>query len=378
MPGFNPGAGGKIVNNPARPGAFQAGGIGLDAAKLLNTPSLEIRNYYRERFSRDGSQEVTVRMGVPWSERKTFVDWILGYSTSIPIPGSTQTLLTRQIPYQCPEVGYEHLYANECNLIEPQGVFGQAGIVPNDPNGQPILVAQQGGGQVAGVADWPAWYSDKVAGSSDGTAEYEVVFRPMPGSLAVRTDAQVAAIQNGQGELERYVEREKRSSLQGLPIPGGLFKFTNKVFGGGVAANPGDPIPTSAAFLLMPQQELHYIWHEVPDEPRDAIGQCQGKVNTNPFDGAKGWPTYPQATLLCQAPPEVKAYRHTTGRLYWRIRYAFLYRKQGWNYYPDKKGQFVLVTSDGNDDNQNGIVRGMYEGADLNTLFQAPAPVVYQ
>ncbi len=324
------GIGQSQLTTASRPGAFQAGGIGVVGAKLQNLPFFEVRNYYRERFGPDGSQEVVVRMATPWSQRKSFVDQMLGFSSTIRLGGTNHLL--RTIPYQCPELGYEHLYASECNLVEPQGVFANAGIVPNDAQGNQLKAANG----LPLFVDWPAWYSDKPLWGPDGCAEYDVVFRPRP--YEVRTDGDLDSLTAG--ELERYVYREKRAALQGQPLPSSGLIYVD-------GPQAGQSLPASAAFLFVYTEELLYHWYQVPDEPIDAIKACVGKVNANPFDGARGAPTYPAETLLCQAPVKRQRYRHTTGRIYWDITYSFLYRPNGWNYYVASDGNYYLVTNGG-------------------------------
>lgn len=350
-----------ILTTDPRPYAVQLGGIGLRADKLgrfLSRTPFEVRNGYKERFGPDGEQEVVVRMATPWKTRKGWIDEMLGYSTTVVVAG-TPTLL-RTIPAQCPELGYEHLYCAEVSLAETQGIFARAAIVPNDNLGNP-LVRDDGG---PFFADWPAWYAQQGINNGSGWAEYDVTFRSRP--YEVRTDEENATMT--QGELERYVERRTRASVKGTPLPAGTLKFTD---GSGA-------IPTSAAVAIVTLEELHYIWYEVPDYPATAVANCVGKMNQDDFDGARGYPSYPAGTLLFNGVIERDRYRHTTGRIFWRIHYSFIYFPNGVNYYLNNQGDYVLATRDGTDDGVFGGSKGLIKNADFNQLFEPPLPTPYQ
>src|SRR5207253_327103 len=97
-----------------------------------------------------------------------------------------------------------------------------------------------------------------------------------------------------------------------------------------------------------------------------AIDAATGKTNQDPFDGAKGWPLYGAGTLLMQPPRKVR-YRHTSGRIYWRITYSFLMRPETHNKMSAADGQFYAIGYGGD------ASKPLYPGADFKALFKPPA-----
>lgn len=407
---FNPFAGGKIVVNPVLGGnnLVNQGGIGIQAGNSLQQAFSNIQPTwpYRERFGPDGEQQLQMGYVVPWSIRKAWVDFMLGYSTTLALPvangaglnilnggfnlfgsfsqapptppggtlqqenasGQNLYYLSRQPPYQCPALGYEHLYCSSVEVTaDKEGIFADPAIVSHDALGN--VDVNGVGGNIPDI--WPKFQDTKS--NADALLHYVATFTPRP--YEVRSDGETAAITTagGAGEMERYVEKQTRAAIINLPLPAGAYKFApllsayNPLNGG---QDGNNPLSTSAAAILLPTDELVYIWNEVPDEPTTAIASCVGFVNSQPFDGARGRQTYPAGSLLCQAPLERKRYRHTTGRWFWRITYSLLYRPQGHNFFPNSQGAFQLVTSD-------GTVGGkpVYPSIDLNQLFVAPAPL---
>src|SRR5262249_38423256 len=144
---------------------------------------------------------------VPWSYRKAWVDWTLGYSTTL-IGQNGNPFLTRSIPAQVPVPGYQHLYAAEVESTQLAGVMKPAGFV-----------AYNGDGSLNPTA-WAPWlaYQDPSTGK-DGLIRYAVRYRPRP--YEILDDAAVAAIANTQGELERFVEWVPKGAVQALPLPTG-------------------------------------------------------------------------------------------------------------------------------------------------------------
>ena len=133
------------------------GGV-VDHSSLGSFPYVEEIDGYRESWRSDGAQQVTRCFKVRWGGRKSFVDYMLGWSTTLggggsvtltngpPPPevgGSGNTLqssppattpaFSRQIPDQVPEDGFRHLYCSEVNMV------GGKGIIGNNPNVQVFL-----------------------------------------------------------------------------------------------------------------------------------------------------------------------------------------------------------------------------------------------
>ena len=365
------------------------GGV-VDHSSLGSFPYVEEIDGYRESWRSDGAQQVTRRFKVRWGGRKSFVDYMLGWSTTLggggsvtltngpPPPevgGSGNTLqssppattpaLSRQIPDQVPEDGFRHLYCSEVNMV------GGKGIIGNNPNVQVFLAdgSQALDANGNAVTKPMIAYFDPVT-KTDGWAFYECVYTPRP--YEVRTDDEMGQLQGGKGELERYVEFSRENALQAQPLPqkagyglywqDGFFK--------------GQLIPDNAAFIYLHTQTLLYTWHEVPDEPRDSIRACVGTVSSADFDGARGRMSYPAGTLLCQAPPKVERYRHPNGRVYWRVVYSELFRPTGWNFLPDASGVYNPVAFGTSAQPLGGAP--LYPTADHAQLFAPPSPVTYQ
>lgn len=386
-----------VTNPPLPPGVspvlvaggpgWNAGGVGTigQAGKLVNVPPFEELDGYREQFRNDGTQEVVRVFKTPWGTRKLFVDYMLGFSDTAPAvmvagqqvsgPG-----ITRTIPDQVPEVGYQHLYASDCRMVGGKGAWGlNPNVFLTDhgvPAGQPYQLSTQPLQAAPGAPGGPVLpqvpvpmiaYYDGGTGK-DGLAIYEVIYTARP--YEIRTDGEMLALQKG--ELERYVEFAIQPAMQTLTIPqtgnAGVYFQTGPFAGTQVPANFG--------FIYLPTEELSYTWYEVPDYPRTAIKNCVGKVNAASFDGAQGRDSYDAGTLLCQPPFSVLRYRHTTGRIYWRIGYRLLHRPSGWNFLPDATGTFQKVAYQSA---PGGPVTGpLYQSVDFGQLFQAPAPVTYQ
>lgn len=330
----------------------------MNLAKLQAQPPATLVEGYREKFNRAGDQEVLATFDVPWSGRKQWIDFMLGYSTSLQLPGQNPTI-TRTIPFQVPVPTYEHLFATEVESTQLAGTLAPAAFLCHKGNGAIQLAAD-------GNAVWTPWLAiaDPSTGG-DGLIRYGVRFRSYPYEILDDATAAATAQANGTtAELCRYVERHPKGAVQALPLPTGQVKYVNGPF-----ANQA--IPDNAAYLLLPTEEWLYVWHEVPDLPLVAMANATGGVNQAPFDGAPGWRAFPAGTLLCQA-PQRERYRTSNGRIYWRITYAFLYRPQGHNFLPASDGNFYQVGFGGNAN------APLYPSVDFNALFQPPAPVTYQ
>ncbi len=413
MPGFNPFAGGKVVINQLLNGGglVNQGGIGIAPGNNLRQafPNVRCVPPFRSRAGNDSDQQLQVGYDVPWSQAVAWEQWMLGYSSTLavfnanpgggdgaivlqgggvgaPIGGQfggggaiqnnpgvqpvapAQWFLSRAIPYQCKVIGREHLYCSNVECSDVAGAWqSDPGVFEHDAFG----AVQAGPGGQALTEEWIRFYENGT--NKDGVAHYVATFTPR--DYEIRYDAELAANQPNQGELERYVSKTPRSAIQSLPLPAGTYKFAQQlspVTPNALLVATG-PIAANAAFQLLPTDELVYTWHEVPDEPVVAIANCQGAVNAAAFDGARGRPSYPTGTLLCQAPLERKRYRHCTGRWYWRITYSLLYRPQGHNYFPNGLGGFQYVTATGNIGGANDLT--IYPSADFNQLFVAPPPL---
>lgn len=352
------------------------GGIGFGGAKLaVLGPLAEELDGYKEEFHHDGQQTVTRRWKVLWGGRKMWVDNILGYSNTVLAPppagfigGASSYQLSRVPPDNVPETGYEHLYCSSCEMEDGKGGWA------NNPN----VFAHDGQGNVVLGANGLPVQAPMIAyfdpgTRRDGLAIYSTRWTSRP--YEIRSDAELTGM-NSQAstiELERYVERERSCAVQSLPLPAGSVKFLS-------GPHAGDLVAAASSYILLQTTALKYTWHEIPDYPQAAVDACVGLVNAATFDGARGAPSYPAGTLLCQAPLAIVRYRHTTGRVYWRITYSFLYKNVGtdasgaalgWNALPDAGGYFAPVgrVNDGTP---------LYELADFNKLFQPPNPLTYQ
>ncbi len=402
--GFNPFAGGKIEQIvPLGANALvNQGGIGLVKGNQLQQvfPDVKPNGLYRVRAGEDGEQQIQVGYNVPWSQHHAWMEWMLGYATTLPVPKQagggdgellpgfpfggavlqnnvTEYYLSRAIPYACPVTGKEHLYCTHIEGNDPKGiVLADPNVFMHDAFGN---VAKDANG--VGIPDlWPMFVEQGT--NDDGILPCVATFSAL--DYEVRTDLETSVLnqQTQAGEMERYVSVEPRAALQSLPLPSGQLFFSNQLSpsqGGGVVAKDNDgsvgaAIPTNALNLLLPTDELLYTWHEVPDQPYAAIQACMGYINAAAFDGARGRFTYPAGTLLCQAPLRRKRYRHLTGRWYWTITYSLLFRPQGWNYLPSAHGNFLLVSS-AVDANNNPVGRLLYPSADFTQLFVVPAPL---
>lgn len=396
---FNPFGGGKLVTNlKLGAGLVNQGGIGNVPGNQLQGawPSVKPNNVYRVRAGPDGEQQIQVGYDCPWSIHHAWMEWMLGYATTLPVPKQAgggagvlvagfpfggaalqnnlpQYYLSRAIPYACPVTGKEHLYCIHVEGSDPKGI-----VLP-DPN----VFEHDALGNIGNppVADlWPMFVEQNT--NADGILPCVATFSAL--EYEVRTDTEINQL-NGQtqaGEMDRYVSVEPRAALQSLPLPGSSLFFSNQQspwLGGGTVAKATDSavgaqIPANALNLLLPTDELLYTWHQVPDQPYLAISNCMGSVNAANFDGARGRFTYPAGTVLCQAPLRRKRYRHTTGRWYWDITYSLLYRPQGWNYFPTAQGNFLLASSSV-DGNNNPTGKTIYGTADFTQLFVAPTPL---
>lgn len=154
-------------------------GIQLDAAKENARPDgvTEIDGY-TEMWRADGNCQAVRIFDVPWAIKKTFVDWVLGYTVAVPIDeegnvtnygnpeggGYTAGVLDpfaatgggallREIPSQHPE--YPWLYAVECELEKGLGAITNREdiTVIDGAAGLPFVAWDNGGYTLEGGPD---------------------------------------------------------------------------------------------------------------------------------------------------------------------------------------------------------------------------------
>jgi hypothetical protein len=343
-------------------------GIGVSAAKTAAMPpGWKELDGYRERWREDDMSVTRVWNG-PWLGRKAFVDWLLGYSTTVADvsmdPENTTYKLSRTLPAQHPE--YPWLFASEVEDLSGVGAWDEIAWLCRDRNGDPILDEN---GEIGDFVFAPSIrYYDSSSMSSAHSCTLRVVYRHRDYEL--REDAD--AWERDEGELSRYVSRFFRVAILHLQLASlsTLLKFTE-------GPHENTEIP-EAGVKLFPTVQLTMVWNQVPDVPWDAINACTGHVNAETFDGAPGYRSYPPGTLLCQA-PEVKRLKSIVGRVIWEIIYRFDYRGSvlaadgtpaTWNHFPAGDGQLYKAAFP--------AAVPVYPSADFDSLFVAPAPVDYQ
>lgn len=351
--------------------------IGHDLPKLQDEPQgWRELDGYRERWREDDMVATRVFNG-PWGQRKTFVDWLLGYSTTIvdPVSPNTAHLLSRVIPAQHPE--YPWIYATEVEELTGVGAWTHSNqVFLQAADGNPVLQPFPG----AGVLPVPLpmiHYYDSSTHDDSHSCTMRVTYRHR--DYEVRADADAWA--QPTKELSRYVSRFFQPAIQSLP----LSRLSAQLFfkEGPVA---GTNIPEGGVRLL-PTMQLQMVWHQVPDIPWDAFAACTGKINSKAFDGAPGYRSYPAGTLLCQA-PQVKRMRSVVGRVIWEITYRFDYRGSitaavgggpaTWNHFPNEEGKFYLAGHYPGSYGANVTPTPVYAWADFDQLFVPPAPTNYQ
>lgn len=366
---------------------YNQSNIGHQYLKLATRPAgvVECGDRYREEW--DGEEtRITREFLVPFSVRKAFLDWVLGYSYSqtrrvddndpnSPFDLTKPGILRRVIPDQHPE--FPWLYAHSASLVGGEGAYVNRDMILYDDLGSPITVDHQ----VAvpndlfqidqapvGVEEQTAiinvmTFADKRGDKFfDGMGRYLVVYRSLP--YDVRTDEENAVL--GQGELSRYVDRAFDYSIRSIPIPKNQLIFTE-------APYIGQPVPENGV-RLFPTRQLTYTWHELPDLPIAAFSTCVGRVNGEVFDAK--WPPlkaeggFAIGTLLCLA-PKVRRYRGLTGRICWTVTYRFDFNPFTWNKFPAFDGSFYTVR------HRDGTAP-VYDSANFSDLFRLPPPVQYQ
>lgn len=397
-------------------------GVAYDYTKLSTMPSsLYETDGYRERLGENG-WEVERVWRCNWSDLAAAMQWFYGYSfmtnqrslnSQLPSPNGEPAppqggnaggagSLSRVIPAQ--DVYRPYLYADHVELLEGAGAFVQdPGLFLKDINGgyidlagapvgggavlraggaAPLVgVGPQPGARLVANAPPPAPIIDPegrqplpgmiyaelsgpgpigqgVAGNfSDGVATLRVTYRQRP--YVVRNDQQNAA--NPQGELGRYVEREPKYAIQGIPLYS-IAKQGQLYFVGTTT-----PVP-EAGVMLVPTVSWRYTHWDLPYYPSAAIAACVGCINRETFDGVAGFPAFDPGTLLCQA-PEISWRRNACGQVAFRVTWILDHRSPGWNYFPQATGGFALATFGGGQPAANGS-NLVFTPADFSQLFQ--------
>lgn len=316
---------GGISSGTILPGAgriLNQSGIGLNIAKLLAMPAgwRETPDYEEDWVNHDGGQVTRTYQG-PWQSRVDFVQWALGWTTSIIHPQTGRPALFRTPPAQDPV--YPWLY---CTAAQTKGVGNAVDqydplAVYILPDGRPV--------QVPAVR-----FFDNADRLDTRTALVRLRYTNVP--YEVRTDNDNEGLAGSFPEGNRYLQREKTYGMRAVPVDRGVLKFIE----GPPGINDRD-VPDTSGQILFPGLHLRYTWHEVPEIPEAAIAACVGRVNRDTWDGCKGWPSYGPEQVLFY-PPEVTRYRSSTGRIYWRIVIvaAVQPRTGGWNAFAAANGEF--------------------------------------
>lgn len=332
---FSPESRGYLINQS---------GIGGSVAKLIARPAGWVEtDGYTEDFHQEDGGGCTRYFHGPWTGRHAFREWVMGYSTTIPV-GSSR-ILFRSVPMQHPEMYW--LYAQSISF-KGQARVASLAVPLRDGLGQPL----------DGVDESILFY-DGSSLSDALSCIAKVEYRSLP--YEVRTDSEIynGGLPGSTPELNRYVIREKTYGMRAISIDKGLVEFIE-----GPASVKGKDIPGSGGQILVPGNHLRYTWIDVPDLPEAAITACVGRVNATAFDGARGWPTYPAETLLC-LPPEIKRYRTPVGRIAWRITYVFAQSPdtKGWNAFPSATGRYFLARFRNRSGSVTGTLSGTFSGS---------------
>lgn len=318
---------------------------------------------YGERWSPDGVETVRT-LSCSWDVRERFVTDLIGTAR-----WQGLSRFNRQVPEQHPH--YAYMFAVNAQLREPQGVPGA-----------------DAGGHIF-------YYSRNAAGAisaAPGLAVYDVTYRAL--DFDVLKDDTITT------ELERFVERNSKPSVDSLTLPGQSVRWalnsedSDSPTTYAVAADAVIPEPMARAF---PTCAFTYTWHQVPGAlgttpytsylPLANILEGLGKVNSNHFDAGYGpvnveqsqsfTKVFPAGTLLFTA-AEIRRVRGAAGAPLFQVQYTLLYRPnkegnvyKGWNslLHPKRTtgpttAKFVTVYDMGT------TSKGIYESFDFNRLFR--------
>ena len=354
--------------------------ITFDLNKQMQMPAIE-RVVELTGDSDDWNEDSSTAkrvFGVPWTCRKAWVDWCLGYTDTalVPITGVlgggqqvVQPVMLRTIPSQHPE--FPWLYASSCKRVKAS----EGGVIYQRKD-LPVIAYAEKDFRFQGLANVP----QNLA--VDGWAFYEVTYTDP--KYFVLTDDQVIAQSAGpiQGEIGRYVQRTYNYSVKSLAMPADAvpnLKFYN---------NPNNPLPAYLVdrtgiglsigvgpYLLRPMIQFEFRWVDVPFPPFNAITACVGAVNAALFGQTVDYSSTTngeQGTMLCQ-PPKLRSYRDRRGQFMWEVIYRMDYDPQGWNNFPAKNGIRYMATFGGVAPLINPMFAGgqntLYPYADFNKLF---------
>lgn len=348
----------------ATPPFDRSGKIAIDARKVdgFGNRVHFSQDGYRERFTNGDDQEVSFVLNVPWGYLAATRQWFLGYSYVDPVANADGSYtLHREIPFQVPKQGYEHLYCSAFDVVSAEGyVCLDPYVFVRDKDGQIVNTGNldANGRPIPTPAFFPAWADRSTA--SDGNAKCRVTCRPRP--FLCRADSQNLALQ--EGELNRYVSRGITPAIQSLSLPLGSI-----VWGADAGKKAGQSIPVNGQFLLVYTAQVEMVWHQVPSPPWSALRSALGKVNSNDFDfGSILGSPWGAGKLLCAAPPRWRPYRQSTGLFAWDLHYAFLYRDSGWNFYPDGDGNYFTIQ-------YKDSGKPIFANFDYGALFKSGPPV---
>lgn len=293
---------------------------------------------WRETWAPDASQFArTCR--VMWKDRYKFILDMLGWTSNVVDQNTGR--MQRFLPEAHPVVTWA--YATDCDLKAYKGVPSQ------DATGVMMIEERSADGSLAepGTATGTGW------------AIYDVKYSaPVH---AIKSDTEI------QSELERFVVRDEKLTVENLRLPGQSFQWgslgdTGLPAGTAIPAGIADKVIPEAATMGFPLKTLHYTWLQVPVYPETKIDAAIGKVNAAAFDTSFG--NYPAETLLFDSVEKTRV-RHATSTYYWKIVYQFRYRPKGWNkIWSRVGGDFFKVVR------KADTSKGVYETADFDSLFK--------
>ncbi len=147
-------------------------------------------------------------------------------------------------------------------------------------------------------------------------------------SVTFKLKADADAWADPDGELSRYVTRQRKYNIEAMQLEGTYIQFVGTT----------DIIGAAKAARLYPEQQHIYNWMRVPSvggrfpAGLDAnITAVMGCVNNAPFDGGR----FATGTLLCGA-PEIVEQLGPNGVIEYDVKYLLAFRPDqggngGWN-----------------------------------------------
>lgn len=282
-----------------------------------------------ENFA-DDDVHVTRKLACLWSDRLSFWDDMLGWSEH----NGTSSVLTRYLPQKDKEFDDAStgiFYAESMSLVDRIGV--------------PVA---------SDVSTHYQKYIDRsTTPISSGLAVYNVTFRPSLYNIKEDTDIDT--------ELDRFVIRSDKPSFDAQPLP---FGFLVQKSG----QNAGKQFLGAGATYTIPFPKGHYFyrWVKVPEYayPTNTIDKLEGKVNSQSFDDEYygAGLGFGSGTLLFH-PPNKRKYQGRDGVVYIDVDFDFEYNKNGWQFVPDAKGNFIELARQ----NDNSI--GIFETGNFYDAF---------